>query len=169
MDMPNAAKLVFLTKFLSSGLAVALFTFVADKAWQTYSHHALGPKYVDTALRFEGDKLLLFVRNNSDEPLDLVRAKIEIDAPELLKDGALGAYPEISKLYDVSPTAGSAKLQIVADRLVVQLKIIQAIGPKTADHFGITLNGLAGPVDLSNDTIHAEIEDIKGHTYLVTH
>jgi hypothetical protein len=152
---------------LSSGLAVALLTFVANKAWEIYRHHSVGPKYVDTSMRFEDNKLLFFVRNNSDEPLDLTRAKIDIDEPELLKNETLGAYPDVSKVYDVSTTSGSAKVEVVADRLVVNLKIIQAVAPKAADHFGFTLVGLAGPIDLSHVKLHAEIGDIKGNTYIV--
>jgi hypothetical protein len=154
---------------LSSGLVVALFTFVAGKAWEVLRHHSVGPKYVDTAVRFEDHKLFLFVRNNSDEPLDIVRAKIDIDAPELVSSPALGAYPEVTKVYDVSATSGSAKLDVVANHLVVRMKIIQAIAPRGADHFGIALSGLTGPVDLSKATIHAEIDDIKGNVYVVTH
>ena len=107
MDTPKHSLWMTL---LSSGLAVALFTFVADKAWEVLRHHSVGPKYVDTSVRFEDHKLFLFVRNNSDDPLDLVHAKIDIDAPELVSTQALGAYPEVSKVYDVSATSGSAKL-----------------------------------------------------------
>lgn len=164
--MLKRKKIVWLT-VLSSGLAVALFTFIANKAWEIYSHHSVGTKYVDTSIRFKDNSLLLFVRNNSDEPLDLIRAKIEINEPELLKYETMGTYPDVSKVYDVSVTSGSAKLEIVDNRLVIRLKITQAIAPKAADHFGITLVGLTGPMNLSNVKIRAELEDIKGHIYEV--
>lgn len=165
--MTNTKKISWLT-VLSSGLAVALFTFIANKAWEIYRHHGVGPKYVDISIRFEDKRLLLFVRNNSDEPLDLIRAKIDIDEPELLKTETLGAYPDVSKVYDVSATSGSATLEVVDDRLVIRLEITQAIAPKAADYFGITLVGLTGPVNLSNAKVRAELEDIKGNLYVVT-
>jgi hypothetical protein len=153
---------------LSSGLAVAAFTFVANKAWDTSHHHHLAAKYVDTSLRFEDNKLLLFVRNNSDDSLDLTAAKIDIDDPELLQS-PMGAYPDVSKVYDVSTTAGSAKLETDNDRLVVKLHITQAIPPRAADQFGVQIVGPAGPLDLSNVKFDVEIQDIKGHTYVVRH
>jgi hypothetical protein len=165
--LPNRKRKVWLT-VLSSGLAVALFTFIANKTWEIYSHHSVGPKYVDTTIRFEEERLFFFVRNNSDEPLDLIGAKIQIDEPELFKNETLGAYPDVSKVYEVSVTSGSAKLEIVDNRLVMRLKIIQEIAPKAADHFGVTLVGLTGPVNLSNVKIRAELEDIKGNIYLIT-
>lgn len=146
---------------------MAIFTFVANRAWETYSHHAVGPKYVNAAMRFENGQLLLFVRNNSDDPLDLVSAKIDIDAPELIDIKNLGAYPDVSKLYDVSTSSGSATVQSSSNGLSVQLRIAQAIAPKAADQFGIKLIGLAGPVDLSAAKVHAVMRDIKGNTYVV--
>lgn len=121
-----------------------------------------------TTLRFEDNKLLLFVRNNSDDSLDLTAAKIDIDDPELLQS-PMGAYPDVSKVYDVSTTAGSAKLETDNDRLVVKLHITQAIPPKAADQFGVQIVGPAGPLDLSNVKFDVEIQDIKGHTYVVRH
>lgn len=154
---------------LSSGLAVALFTFIANKAWDAYHHHRLGPKYVDASIRFEDNKVLLFIRNNSDDPLDLTKAKIDINDPELLQSETLGAYPDVSKVYDVSATSGSARLETVNNRLVVKLDIAQAIAPKAADQFGVTIVGPAGPLDLSNVKFDVEIQDMKGHTYVVKH
>lgn len=118
-------------------------------------------------MQFDDNRLFLFVRNKSDEPLDLIRAVIDIDEPELLKTETLGAYPDVSKVYDVSVTSGSAELQVVNNRLVIRLKITQAIEPKAADHFGVTLVGLAGPVNLSNIKVSARLEDIKGNIYVV--
>jgi hypothetical protein len=152
---------------LTSGLAVAIFGFVADKVWQMYSHHSLGPRYVKASLRIEQKTLYVFVRNNSDDPLDLIRATIDIDDPELRESGMLGAYPDVSKIYTVSPTLGEASLEKGANGLVVQLKIIQAIPPKGLDHFGVVLAGLLGPLDLSRAKIKANIEDIKGNSYPV--
>lgn len=162
----NRKKTVWLA-VLSSGFAVALFTSISNKVWEIYRHHNVGPKYVDTSMQFDDNRLFLFVRNKSDEPLDLIRAVIDIDEPELLKTETLGAYPDVSKVYDVSVTSGSAELQVVNNRLVIRLKITQAIEPKAADHFGVTLVGLAGPVNLSNIKVSARLEDIKGNIYVV--
>src|SRR5262249_50537303 len=52
---------------LTSGVAVAVLTFALNKSWDVFHHRAIGPKYVQTSLRFEDGKILLFVRNNSDD------------------------------------------------------------------------------------------------------
>jgi hypothetical protein len=153
---------------LSSGIAVAIFTFAANKTWELYKHRKLGPKYVNAALRLEGGKLLLFVRNNSDEPLDLTQAKIEIEDPSLVESTTLGAYPDISKIYGVSTTSGTAKLELAGNRLIVNINITQAIAPGAADQFAVTLVDITGPLDFSKATIHAEVTDIKGHAYTAT-
>ncbi|MEO0248594.1 MAG: hypothetical protein ABIN58_03410 [candidate division WOR-3 bacterium] len=165
--MAKAKRKVAWLTILSSGIGVALFTFVANKAWELYRHHPVGPKYVETSIRFEDNRVFLFVRNNSDEPLDLMRARINVDEPALLKNEALGAYPDISKVYDVSATSGTARLDVTDKGLVLNLNITQAIAPKGSDHFGVSLVGLAGPVDLSTAKIQAELEDIKGNKYTV--
>jgi hypothetical protein len=154
---------------VSSGLAVALFSFIANKAWDSYHYHHVGPKYVDAALRFEDNKVLLFIRNNSDDPLDLAVAKIDINDPELLSTQTLGAYPDVSKIYSVSTTSGSGTVETVNNRLVVKLNIAQAIAPKAADQFGVMIVGPVGPLDLSKVKFDVEIQDMKGHSYLVRH
>jgi hypothetical protein len=47
------------------------------------------------------------------------------------------------------------------------MQITQAISPKTADQFGFTLNGLAGPIDLSKTKIRVKLEDLKGNSYVI--
>jgi hypothetical protein len=166
--MAKAKKSTVWLTLVSGGLGVAIFTFVANKAWEVYRHQPVGPAHVQTSMRFEDNKLLLFVRNNSDEPLDLVRARVDIDAPELVNVAALGAYPDVSQVYTASATKGSASIDAAADKgLVLKIRITQALAPKAADQFGIALNGLAGPVDLSRVKIRAELEDIKGNRYVV--
>ncbi len=150
---------------LSSGLVVAIFTFAADKVWQVYQHHPVGPRYVEMSLRREDNQLFVFVRNNSDEPLDLVRAQIDIDDPALAKTSVLGAYPDVSKVYNASISRGSASVAVAEKGLVVKVSVTQAIEPKAADHFGVALSGLAGPLDLSKVALHVELEDIKGNRY----
>jgi hypothetical protein len=164
--MDKAKSTVWVT-ILSGGLGVAIFTFVANKAWEAYRHHPVGPAYVETAIRFEGNKLLLFVRNNSDEPLDLKRAQIQIDEPTLTKSELLGAYPDVSKVYTASTSAGSVSLDTADQGLVMTVRIAQAIPPKEADQFGVELQGLVGPVDLSKVKLRAELEDLKGNKYKV--
>ena len=50
---------------------------------------------------------------------------------------------------------------------MVTVDISQAIPAKEVDQFAITLNGLAGPVDLSRVKLHASLEDMKGNKYTV--
>jgi hypothetical protein len=165
--MPKSRKAVWIT-ILTSGLGVALLTFVANKAWEVYRHKSVGPEYVDASIRIEDNKVFVFLRNNSDEPLDLQRAKFSLDEPGLVSSQALGAYPDISKLYTATATSGSTNLEVVNKELVVTLHITQAIAPKAADHFGVTLVGLVGPLDLSKARIRAEFEDLKGNKYVAT-
>jgi|SRR6516225_10449931 len=165
--MTKSKNAVWLT-LLSGGLGVAFFTFVANKAWEMYRHRPVGPAYVESSIRFEGNKLLVFVRNNSDEPLDLKRAEIDIDEPDLVKAQVLGAYPDVSKVYTASASVGSASLDAGDKGLVLTVSIAQAIAPKAADQFGVSLDGLAGPVDLSKVKVRAKLEDLIGNKYTVT-
>ena len=146
--MTNKMKLAWFSAIFSSGIIVAIFTFGADKAWELFRHRSIGPKYVDTSVRFENNKLFVFVRNNSDEPLDLMRVKVNIDDSKLLNSPVMGAYPDVSQLYSVSVDTGSASIEIVNNQFNINLNIVQAISPKESDHFGIRLDGLTGPVDL---------------------
>ncbi len=151
-----------ITTILFGGLGVAIFVFVANKIWEAYSFRDLGPKYVTTSMRFERDTLFLFIRNNSDEPLDIIESKIKIAN---LDDKSLGTYPDVSKLYDVS-SLNSTELSSSKDTLIIGLRIIQAIDPGKADQFGIKLEGLFGPVDLSKAYIRAELYDTEKNTYI---
>ena len=87
-------------KLLCGGLGVAAFTFAAPIVWQKISHRSVGPDHVVAALRVEDGVLLLLVRNNSDEPLDLVAADIEIGGVGKPAE-EFGAYPATSHLYEV--------------------------------------------------------------------
>ena len=158
---------------ISSGLGVAIFGFVANKAWDGWSHRDTGPATVQTSLRFEDRHLLLLVRNNGDEPLDLVRARIDIDEPALVGQEVLGAYPEVSKVYSASISAsgaaalGSINVVAAGGGLVLDARIAQAIAPRAADQFGFALDGVAGPVDLSRLKLRVQLEDIRGQHYTV--
>lgn len=164
--MPKSKKSIWIT-LITSGLGIAVLTFAANKAWEVYRHRSIGPQYVDATIRLEENKVFVFLRNNSDEALDLKLAKFSVDEPALVSTQALGAYPEVSKVYTVTATSGSSNIEIVNNELVVTLNITQAIAPKGADHFGIALVGLLGPLDLSKAKIRAEFEDLKGQTYVV--
>lgn len=153
---------------LSSGLGVAIFGFIANTAWEIYRHRSVAPEYVNAVIRFEENTLFLYVRNNSNEPLDLVQAKIEIDDPNLIKF-PLGAYPDVSKIYNVSSSVGDAAMEIIDNKLVVNLRIIQAIEPGKSDNFGIKIQGLLGPINLSKAKVHAELRDIAQHTYIANY
>jgi hypothetical protein len=153
---------------LSSGLGVALFTFTAEKTWEIYRHHDAGPRYVALSMRLEANQLLFFVRNNSDEPLDLTQATIDVDQSGVTRDFFMNVYPDISKIYHVTTTTGSASLRRIGDMLVVTLQITQAIAPKAADQFGVSIAGPVGPIDLSRARIRAELRDIKGQLYSIS-
>jgi hypothetical protein len=164
--MPKSKKGQWIT-LLSGGLGVALLTFLLNKGWETYEHRNVGPRYVDASIRIENDKLFVFLRNNSDEPLDLKRATISVTQGDLVGGGALAAYPDVSKLYTATATSGSANLKIAGDQLIVTVDITQAVAPKADDHFGLELSGLTGPVDLSQAKIRVRLEDLKGNIYRV--
>lgn len=153
---------------VSGGLGVAIFTFAANNVWEAARHRSAGPEFVTASIRFEDNKLLVFVRNESDEALDLVQAQIRIDEPALVRNDVLGAYPDVSKLYSASASVGSVRLETVGNGMVLNAKIAQAIAPKTADQFGFSLDGVAGPVDLSKLKVRAELQDMKGNRYTVT-
>jgi hypothetical protein len=165
--MRGSRQAIWIT-LLTSGLGVAALTFVANKAWDAYRHRSVGPRYVDGTIRSEEDKLIVFLRNRSDEPLDLKRATISVDEPGLASEKALGAYPDISKVYTASATSGTAKLAVVNDQLVVTVDIAQAIKPGEADQFGVALTGVLGPVNLGKAKIRADLEDLKGNRYVIT-
>lgn len=158
----------WLAAVLSSGLVVALATFFVDKAWERWQHAEVGPAYVDGSMRFDGDRLLLLVRNRSDEPLDLVGATIEVEESSLSNTGSLGAYPEVSHIYDAKATSGNARVQQSASGIVIMVDIAQAIEPNEVDQFGVQLEGVAGPVDLSRLPIRASLTDVKGNTYRIS-
>lgn len=116
-------------KVLFRGLGVAVFTFAATPLWN--SHRSVGPDYVHVALRVEYGALLLFVRNESDEPLDLVRTEISLNQAKN-HSGVLRAYPAPSRLYEVH-SALRTELAHEDEKPVVKLRIAQAIEP---DQFG---------------------------------
>jgi len=165
---PRTKKTIVWVTLLTSGLGVAMATFVANKGWELWQHRSVGPKHVDATLRLEDNKLIVFLRNNSDEALDLKRATFSFDDPGLVPGTMLGAYPDVSKVYVATASSGNADLAVVDSRLVVTLQIAQAIAPKQADQFGVTLTGIIGPVDLSKAKVHAEFEDLKGNRYVLT-
>lgn len=113
---------------LTGGLGIALFSFLADKAWVSSQHHKVGPRFVDASIRVdEAGEIMFFVRNNSDEPLDLVQARIELD----MADSTLEVYPSISKIYRLEPAPRGVSLTTEAGKLLVSVNITQAIEPRS--------------------------------------
>ena len=151
------------TALFLSGIGVAAFTFAAPIVWQKLSHRNLGPAYVETALRAENGVLMLMVRNNSDDPLDLVAADVEIAIPKR-PAVEFGAYPELSHLYAVNAQA-SAELKQTDDRLLVKLRIAQSIKPGHLDQFGFSINGPGGSLMPQSGSLHGSVTDIKGNVY----
>lgn len=152
-------------KVLFGGLGVAVFTFLADAVWDRVSHRSAGPDTVHTALRVEDGALYVFVRNDSDEPLDLVRAQLTIRSP---KPDVMGAYPLPSRIYRVV-SEREAQLDQQDDLLLVQLNIAQAINPGEADQFGFSIEDRARPLTPGQGTVQGEITDLKGNVYAVSY
>lgn len=157
--MPKWAKVLF------GGLGVAVFTFAANAVWERISHRSIGPDYVRVALRVEEGAILLYVRNESDEPLDLVLAEIEISQP---KSGGevLGTYLMPSHLYEVESDSG-AELKQLDGGIVVKLRISQAIEPGDADQFGFRIHGGSGPLAPTSGSVKGRITDLRGNIYHV--
>jgi hypothetical protein len=164
--MKKVAKYGWLVTLLG-GLSVAIFSFVAPIVWKAVTHRSVGPKYVDATLRVENGTLFLFVRNNSNDPLDLVESDIEIKIQQK-GDGAqeFGAYPALSHLYEVD-SASAAQLKQQNGRLLVTLKIAQAIEAGQVDQFGFKIRGPAGPLTPTVGSLVGKVVDAKGNIYPV--
>ena len=152
-------------KLLCGGLGVAAFTFAAPIVWQKISHRSVGPDHVVAALRVEDGVLLLLVRNNSDEPLDLVAADIEIGGVGKPAE-EFGAYPAPSHLYEVD-SRSAAELTQRDGRLFVKLRIAQAIEPGQVDQFGFRIKGPAGALTPAAGSLSGKITDVRGNVYRV--
>jgi hypothetical protein len=163
---PKPKRKRLLVVLLTSSLAVAVIGSVLDKFLIPFvSHRAVGPKYVSAAARVDDDAVLIFVRNNSDEPLDLKEAVVEIDGVSPAGDGALGAYPDVSQVYRVVASPGVADLQETPGQVVVKVKIAQAIAPGSADQFSVRLVGSHGPARLGSATVKVNLVDLRGTEY----
>ena len=151
---------------LCGGIGVAIFAFVAPKVWDFVAFKELKPDYVKASLRRDGDNVVVFVRNLSDEALDLTKARIVITG---LEPGAtrLGAYPEVSKLYVIDATTGAATVERVEKDLVAMIRITQAIEPGDKDQFSFTLSDRVGAVNLAGAAIKGELFDIEGNAYRI--
>lgn len=152
-------------KILFGGLGVAIFTFLADAMWDRMSHRGLGPETVRATLRVEDGALYVFVRNDSDEPLDLVRAELDIRTPE---NRALAAYPLPSRIYSVVSEADAA-IEQHDDLLSVRLNIAQAIDPGDADQFGFSIESGARPMTPQEGSVSGHIIDLRGNAYEVSY
>ena len=150
-------------KFLFGGIGVAAFTFAAPIVWERVSHRNLGPDQVETALRIDDGVLYLLVRNNSDDPLDLVEADIQIEGVADASEG-LGAYPEPSHLYQVDSTSAT-QLSQQGGRLFVTMRIAQTIKPRHLDQFGLKISGPSGLLRPAPGSMTGTILDMKGDVY----
>lgn len=157
--MPNWVKVLF------GGVGVAAFTFFANTVWERVSHRSVGPDYVNATIRFDQGALLVFVRNESDEPLDLVLVEIEIEQPAN-QGGVFGAYPKPSHLYEVE-SKSDAVLTQQGDRLFVKLRVSQAIEPGNADQFGFKIKSASGPLQPYAGSISGKLTDLRGNVYRV--
>jgi hypothetical protein len=150
---------------LSGGLIVAIFSFAAPIMWTAVTHRSVGPKYVTATLRVENGTLFLFVRNSSNDPLDLVEANIEIKIQQA-GDGAeeFGAYPTPSHLYEID-SASAAQLKEQNGRLLVTLPITQAIEAGQVDQFGFKIRSPAGPFTPPVGSLVGKVVDSKKNNY----
>lgn len=153
-------------KLLFGGLGVAAFSFAAPILWEQLSHRSAGPDHVAAALRIDDGVLLLLVRNGSDEPVDLIEAEIEIK--DVGGGDEFAAYPEPSQIYEVD-FASDSEIRQVGGRLVVKLKIAQAIDPGQVDQFGFRINGPAGLLTPPAGSLTGKITDIEGNEYPLTY
>lgn len=170
ISVPGVHMKIFVGKLwiaiVGSGIGAAVVAFGVEKAWEAYQYRSIGPEYVDGTIRVDGGKVLIFVRNNSDEPLDLKRATISLDDPAS-SERSVGIYPEVSQIYTVAAASASTQIIGTGKRITVVINISQSIEPKGVDHFGISMQDALGFVDLSSVAIQADIEDLKGRRYLV--
>lgn len=150
-------------KVLFGGAGVALLAFAAPLLWDRISFKELRPDYVQTSLRREGDKIIIFVRNLSDEPLDLIKARIVISGAESPTNSRLGTYPE-ETLYIIDPTTGKATVERDEGTLVVSIAFGQAIAPGEPDQFSFKLSR-PGTIHLEHALISGELFDIRGNAY----
>ncbi|NJM30692.1 MAG: hypothetical protein HC855_11855 [Rhizobiales bacterium] len=148
------------------GIGVAAFTFFAPIAWDKYTHRPVGPDTVETSLRVEDGQVFVVVRNNSDEPLDLVEAEIEFQGITAADQG-FAAFPEPSHLYEVDSRL-NAKLTQNQDNLRISTKIAQAIEKGQVDQFGFKISGNA--MKLQNaKSISGKVKDINGNVFPLKH
>jgi hypothetical protein len=152
---------------LFGGIGVAAFTFAAPIVWQNVSHRDAGPDHVVASLRVEDGTLFLLVRNNSNEPLDLVEAEIEIDGVGNPAE-EFGAYPAPSHVYEVNAKS-TAQLTQRDGRLSVKLRIAQAIDPGQVDQFGFRINGPAGSLTPAIGSLSGKVMDVRGNVYPVNY
>jgi hypothetical protein len=163
--MKKGANHGWLVTLLGSGLIAAVFAFAAPIVWTTVIHRTVGPKYVSATLHVENGTLFLLVRNNSNDPLDLVEAEIEIKIQQA-GDSAqeFGAYPVPSHLYEID-SASAAQLKQQNGRLLVTLNIAQAIEAGQADQFGFKIRDPAGPLTPPVGALVGKVVDAKGNIY----
>ncbi|MFN0194804.1 MAG: hypothetical protein ACKVP5_22980 [Aestuariivirga sp.] len=148
------------------GIGVAAFTFLAPIVWDKFTHRSVGPDTIETSLRLEGGQVFVVVRNNSDEPLDLVEAEIEFSGLAAADQG-FAAFPEPSHLYEVDSRL-NAKLTESQGKLRISTKIAQAIAQGDVDQFGFKISGNALKLESAN-SITGKIKDINGNVFPLRH
>jgi len=166
--MNNNNQAIPWSTLIFSGIGVAVFGFLSNIAWEIYSHRDVGSKYVDISIRIDSEKILLFARNNSDDPLDLKKIKVKIQSDSFMKK-TLGAYPDISHIYKISSSVGKSKFNINNMEMIIDLDIIQVIEPKGFDHFGISINDSMESLTLENSKISVEMLDILNNSYFANY
>jgi hypothetical protein len=146
------------------GMGVALLSFAAPVAWNHLTHKHLDAEHIRVSVRYEAGTVTVFVRNRSDEPLDLTEARVTIIAADL-PPPQFGAYPEVSHVYAVDGKGRYASIERDDAGIVVKTKILQVIEPGGYDHFSVALSGDVVPPDLLSVDFAVVLVDSNGRLY----
>jgi hypothetical protein len=163
-DIPRRGE--SLLKILFGGLGVAVFTFTASLTYDYFHFRSVGPDYVDAVLRTGEGNLAIFIRNRSDEALDLVAAEL-ILASEHIPQDRVRAYRNYSHVYTVTMGNASAEAVAAAGKISSRLSITHAIEPGEFDSFAISVVADDEALILDASSVQLTLLDIKGNLYQV--
>ena len=147
-------------ELLFGGVGVALLSFLAAQAWSIYTKKNISSDSVDVALRANGSAVVIYIRNNSDENLDIVKTELLIRDDEIETE-MLGVFPEVSKTYIIDSLPNAVINTNTSNSLEVFAETGQAISPGGVDQFEIMLRGPLGFIDLSDSSLKVKLHDIK--------
>ena len=155
-----------LLKIFLGGLGVAIFTFTAPLTYNHFHFRPVGPDTADAVIRTAEGNLAIFIRNRSDEALDLVAAEL-ILASEHFPQDRFRAYRAFSHIYTVKLGDVTTDAVAAAGKISSRLSIAHAIEPGEFDSFGISVVADEGPLGLDASSVQLKLLDIKGNLYQV--